>query len=224
MPNLRVPPRHRAGFLAVKDFTKDEFANVAEALQGDTDARYVPINELTRSVTEAVPRLARRDGESIVQALLSLQTARAIHDNSLEEFASGIASSEDLDLAPEGAQTLANRIQFLASIPALAVTAKALDVAQEHDRVFHRARVLTDIRPVFGDSALDPPLGAVVTHMLRIDAFRNGQAEDYYVALDNSDLIALREVVGRAVDKNKSLNRVLDGSGFSRFELSEESE
>lgn len=224
MPDLRVPPRHKAGFLAVEDLDEQEFGLVVEALQQDAAPRYVPIDELTRGVTEAVPRLAQREAAGILQALLSVQTGRAVHDNPLEEFASGIASSEDLALSPEAAEKLASRIQTLASIPAMAVTAKALDVAREHDRLFHGARFLTDIRPVFGDSALDPPVGAVVTHVLRIDAFRNGESENYYVALDNSDLMALQQVVSRAIDKNKSLNRVLDAGGFSRFELSEESE
>lgn len=221
MPNLKVPPRHRAGFLVLGGLSDEEFATLAKGLEQDGAARYVPVEELARKVTEAVTRLAEREAEGVVRSVLSVQTGRTVHDDSLAEFSLGIATSEDLDLPPDAAGTLAQRIAYLASIPAMAVTAKAMDVAQEHERIFHAARILTDIRPVFGDHALDPPVGAVVTHLLRIDAFRNGQIEDYYVALDNSDLIALKTVVGRAIDKNESLNRVLDGSGFSRFELSE---
>lgn len=81
---------------------------------------------------------------------------------------------------------------------------------------------MTDIRPVFGEDASKSPVGAVVTHVLRIDSFRNGSLEDYYVALDNDDLLQLQSAVGRAIDKNQSLNQLMDNIGFSRFQLSEE--
>jgi hypothetical protein len=206
--------------LALHELGDPEYGALFSALQRDES--YLPPERLTQRVTESIPKLGARDAEAVVAALLSVQTGRNNHGASLVDFAQGIATSEDLALSADASERLARRIETLAGLPAMAITAKAMDVAGEHDRLFHTARMLTDVRPVFGDDPLELPVGAVVTHVLRIDAFRNGQLEDYFVVLDNSELMALKAVVDRAIDKNKSLSRLLDVIGFSRFELSEE--
>ena len=61
-----------------------------------------------------------------------------------------------------------------------------------------------------------------MTHALRIDSYTKGSMEDYFVALDTKDLLQLQTVVNRAIEKNRSLNQVLDSIGFSRFKISEE--
>ncbi len=66
--------------------------------------------------------------------------------------------------------------------------------------------------------------GTIVTHVLRIDAFQNGELDDYYVALNTDDLRSLYAVLDRAIKKNDSLGRVSDAMGFSRFDVSTEEE
>lgn len=222
LPDIRVPDYHKAGLLTIRDLTDDEFGALANALKQADPAEGTLVDELVHRVTEAVSRLSPRSARGMVRALLSVESARTVHGNTLAGFANSIATSETLDLSPEEAASLATRIELLTEIPAVAVTAKAMSIADEHDRVFHSARILTDIRPVFGDDATQPPVGAVVTQVLRIDAFRHGQLEDYYVALDSQGLSELQAVVRRAVEKNESLNQVLDNIGFSRFNMSEE--
>lgn len=193
-----------------------------DVLEKETPAGYASVDRLVSKLTEAAPRITAREARSAVQAILSVESGRVIHDDSLEKFAQGIATSRDLDLPPDTAGLLTERLEVLARLPVIAITAKTKDIASEHDRIFHSARVLTDIRPVFGDDPHQPPLGAVVSHLLRIDVFRHGKLEDYFVALDNSDLVALKAVVDRAIEKNQSLGKILDVSGFARFDLAEE--
>ncbi|MGH9280945.1 MAG: hypothetical protein ACRD12_23010 [Acidimicrobiales bacterium] len=199
----------------------DEVAVLVENL-ATAQPEAIPEDQLVRRVIASVPRLTPAEAKGIVRALLAVQTMRTVHGDSLAGFANDIATSVSLDLQPETAAALATRLERLAETPTIALTAKAMDIAQEHDRVFHTARVVTDIRPVYGDDATEPPFGAVITHVLRIDAFRNGRLEDYYVALDNSNLVHLRHAVDRALEKNDSLGALLDNLGFTQFQLSEE--
>jgi hypothetical protein len=220
--DLQVPPQHKDGFLAVRDLTDDEFGAFVAMLDGIAAVDCFPVDDLVRQAVDSVPRLSKKEAQGIIRALQSVQTGRTIHGDSLTGFANGIATSDSLKLAPEEAALLARRIEILANPPAIGVTAKAADVAREHERIFHSARILTDIRPVFDDDASNPPVGAVVTHTLRIDSFTKGSMEDYFVALDTRDLIQLQTIVNRAIEKNRSLNRVLDSIGFSRFKISED--
>jgi hypothetical protein len=222
VPDIRVPERHKPALLSIHSLSDDDFAALVENLHGANQGGPLPISELTLRVTESVPRITAQEARAVLQALLSIEAARVIHGLSHAGFANNIAISAALDLSPEDSAVLATRIESLAQVPVIAITAKAHDVAAEHERSFHTARMLTDIRPVFGDNASEPPLGAVVTHVLRVTAYHNGRFEDYHVALDNHDLVELEKVVRRALDKNQSLNRTLDALGFSRFQIEDE--
>lgn len=217
MPDIAVPEQHKAAFMGIEGLNEDEFDALRGELDGLTQAGPLPISELTRHVVQSVPKLTTREAKDLIRALLSIETARVVHGFSLTAFANDVATSASLELTPQGSVSLARRIESLAKLRAIAVTAKARDVAAEHERVFHTVRMLTDIRPVFGDDAQEPPLGAVVSHVLRINAYSGGRNEDYFVALDNRDLKELERVVRRALEKNTSLDRTLDSIGFARF-------
>jgi hypothetical protein len=44
----------------------------------------------------------------------------------------------------------AERLSTLLNLECLLLAARAMDIGTEHDRVFHDARIFTDVRPVFG--------------------------------------------------------------------------
>lgn len=224
MPGVVVPRRQQAGFLAIRDLSDDEFDAIRDALAAADPLQHATIHHLVRRVTDAVPSLDSGMAVKLVRSLLSVQAGRTVHGDSLPEFAQGIASSEDLKVDSDVVPVLARRIEALAQIQVVAVVAKAMDVAREYDRVFHTSRIMTDMRPVFGEDAEAPPGGTIVTHVLRIDAFHNGELEDYYVALTTDHLRSLFDVVDRAMKKSKSLGLALDAMGFSRFDVSTEEE
>ncbi len=222
VPDIRVPPSQQAGFLAIRDLNDDQFASLRQALAKAEPQERPTITDLVHRVTDSVPDLDPKAARGLVRSLLSVQAGRIVHGDSLTGFVNGIARSDSLGVPPEEAAVLANRIESLAQVPVVAVVAKAIDIAREYDRVYHTARIMTDMRPVFGDDPEAPPVGTIVRHVLRIDAFQNGELENYYVALDSSELRDLQTVIDRAIKKTLSLDRVLDTIGFSRFAVSEE--
>lgn len=132
-----------------------------------------------------------------------------------------IATSDNLDLAPAATTRLAGAFREILVAPAVAGLARAFDVGQEHERVVHTQRILTDLRPVFADPATEP-LGVIVTHMLRIEAVVDGQVRATTFALDSSDLKELRELLDRAQAKQSSLDILMERASLPRFSITTE--
>jgi len=112
---------------------------------------------------------------------------------------------------------LQTRLIELLSIAALKVDAKAAVLLRDGERRYCHAKILSDIRPVFDDDDLSKkPAGAVITHLLKL-AYHVNEAEhkDIYVLLDTDDLESLREVINRASEKNKTLQKFLKDTGIS---------
>ena len=77
---------------------------------------------------------------------------------------------------------------------------------RDHENSFCDAKILTDLRPVFGASAEVQPEGIVVTHTLKLEYHDDrGAHRKFYVALNQDDLETLRNVLERADKKANSL-------------------
>jgi hypothetical protein len=93
---------------------------------------------------------------------------------------------------------------------------KAGPVLTQHERIFAGARIMTDLRPIFHIDVSEKPDAAVIIHMLRI-RHRNGfgaQSDDYF-ALDSNDIVALKELIERAMRKEQTLKGVMNNSGMT---------
>ncbi len=90
---------------------------------------------------------------------------------------------------------------------AFTLTAKAQDLQTDDERTFCRARILTDLRPVFGTNIEDGPKGMVIIHLLKLGFHQASERhhDEFYVALDADDLQTLKKVVERAQSKAKIL-------------------
>lgn len=100
------------------------------------------------------------------------------------------------------------------------ISAKGLDVVMEQPRLYHDSRVMTDVRPLFRDDKKDKigaPLGAVITHSLRITAFSKTHREqdEVFFTLDSEDLQELKAVVERAIQKEDALRK--DAAAITRL-------
>jgi hypothetical protein len=124
------------------------------------------------------------------------------------------------DFSGEKGSVLEQRLTVLLSYDnSLAVTAKALTVMREHQRVFCHARILTDIRPLFANNP-DQPSAAMIVHNLQI-GFKNSEGkghQEFYFGLDDEDLNLMAEIIDRAKRKSKALKAVLNDSKLACLE------
>jgi hypothetical protein len=215
---LRIPTTEREPLVRLALLPEEVFSRVLDATRAYTT---LPSRAgLIETFAEAIT-IDRDDAADVVSAVLELATFRAYRDVDAVEVATDVARSKDLDLSPEGRATLGQRLQVLLEDRIIAITAKAVDVITEHAHVFHSARILTDIRPVFTKQPSQPPDAAVLVQMLKIDYHENG-IKSFYVALDSQDLRKLRDVIDRAVEKTDSLRGHLGGAALQVLDVSQE--
>ena len=106
-------------------------------------------------------------GQSIKEAAFSLLLSRAGGrvpvDKFIDELFETLSSPPIID--SDLTDTLRERLASILNIAPLDLVARAHDVLLEHSQTFSSVRIVSDIRPVFGNDVKDEPLGAVLVHM-----------------------------------------------------------
>jgi len=155
----------------------------------------------------------------LVRSLFGLYGLHSTHDVPLDEIVDGVVRSADLDLTEQEVTQLADRLVALLSVRAVQLVAKAVDVSSAHARLFHTARVVTDMRPVFQDDVTSGPGAAIVTHSLHLSYFSEGNdLESIFIALNSSDLDRLIGCAERAKSKEAALLEFATQSGLEIIE------
>lgn len=167
---------------------------------------------------DLAPEVAKRSGldvpeaEQVITALTSMYFHLGHEEATPEEFAAevcaGLATLENRPSA-EHMKRLERILPRLLSIEPLAITAKALNVAQESAYTYCEARVVSDMRPVFRSDVRLEPAGVVIVHNLKILFHQGPEMREFFVTLDRDDLARLREVLERAALKEGTLRRFL---------------
>jgi hypothetical protein len=103
--------------------------------------------------------------------------------------------------------SIAKRLRDALATKAIEISSKALSVLVANERLMCHARVMSDIRPVFGQDELNPS-ACLILHHLKIAFHEHGDYEhtsDMYVTLEHSDLMKMRDVIDRALQKHEKL-------------------
>jgi hypothetical protein len=204
---LRVPGRQRTSLEELARLPDD----VAKVVLGGIASSREPLSQAQlRGQFEAVVGLSQPD--ELVEAVITLETLRSTHDWTREEISEAVAHADELSLEEEFRPLLAERLSELLSLDPLRRAARAGVLMAAHDRVLHASRIFTDVRPVFDEDVVGPPVGAVVSHQLELHTVVAGDLDVLYVALDDEDLAKLREQIERACDKAKYTREMLESA------------
>lgn len=97
------------------------------------------------------------------------------------------------------------QLRQLFQADAIRTVSKATDLAYDHANLFQGARIVTDIRPVFNDLDDDQLKmdGAVVSYTLRMHFDNRDGNHSLSIALDESDVLVLKDQCERALQKAK---------------------
>jgi hypothetical protein len=215
MAELSVPEVHRGPLLRLQELAENEPDRLVEAV-GDLDA-FSPVPALAARLHDVSPDLTSLDSNGIALALVSLAAQQWRWGS--DELGRLLSESRDLGIPEEGRESFSRVIHDLVELEVLKTMARALDVMSQQEHVFQNARILTDVRPIFGEDASAGPSGAVVIQTLRLEHFTDGRVQSINVSLDRQDLHDLQSVVDRAVEKGRSLRDVVARAGLPQFEL-----
>ncbi len=154
------------------------------------------------------------NGESLKAATFGLILGRVQPRVSVSETIEGIIKAlKSANFEPSQIETLRYRLEQILQIDSLDLIARAHSVLLEHPRTYSSARIISDVRSVFGDDVTLPPQAAVIVNTLNLICYSAGRRETIAVALDEKDIDQLMAVLERARGKTKTLRGTIEKSG-----------
>lgn len=157
----------------------------------------------------------------IMGAVLSLNTGRIALGVRLEQLLHDLAETLYATKNPPAIaeQTFIERVEALLNVETLRLSGRAWGLLTENQRNFVDSRIVTDIRPVFGDDEPPRPQAAIVVHSLKIIFIEDGETREFFVSLDSKDLQEMIDVLRRAQSKAEGLKPLLEGTYLPRHEI-----
>lgn len=212
-----IPSQYEDGFAKLR-LLNDEQARELSAALGEVPPT-MDYSAMTSALTRKISTIPQNDTADIVFALLHLSTLQADLDTSASNVAESISqmmegsNSEKLRLPSEERERFEKFLVELLNSSSLEIAGKARSLQLEDEHVFQDARIVTDIRPVFGATPKDPPGGAVIVHTLKLSYLDDSQFKDFFLAMDARDIRILRDLLERADSKAESLRTILKDAG-----------
>lgn len=211
---LKVPERHVAAFEALLSMQEDDFGHLLSVLEAapPTDAP----DKLAESIQEATA-LRVSDARSLLEAVMELAALKQRSLSSSGHMAARVAASSQFTDGDYKSDAFIERTRQLLSSGTVRLHSKVLSIGSEYERLFVNCQILTDLRPIFDDEIAERPESEAVLlrHTLSLHYVgSDGKHDNFYVVLDEGDLIALNQVIHRALSKAESLRKKLYQSDF----------
>jgi hypothetical protein len=223
MAEVRAPERFRPALLRLAQMPPDAVSELVELLTSNTE--FLNSKAKARDRADALKLTPPADGFQLIEAVIPLMYWQASTGQSTNAICTSIAAqlqSEGPDrLNPDLVEPFRNNLTAILNISSVALKAKALSIAADSPRMYTISKILSDLRPVFGDDVSKKPVGAVVLHQLRISFNENHQEREFFVEMDSRDLRELQQMVVRALQKDAALRQFIQDSNLQLFDPSE---
>lgn len=212
-PRIRLEGQNLADLKLIRDLGEPKLRTVIAAVA------QLPVAPLPPQTvqTEIAKSLRGEDGVSdiLFRQVLSLHGLSRRLNLSTPQVFDGL----DAALRPDqsgwtqeefiGWQKISTVLRELFELPAVRLSAKALDLSYEHSHLLQHARIITDVRPIYDDPALRIE-GCVISHklLLRYDDLEGQHLLS--LAVDDNDLDLLMGQCTRALQKAQTAKIQLD--------------
>jgi hypothetical protein len=203
---IRIPEKYQQGLLAIarlSDSATDELFSTLESIPlaiQQQDAVMRALNNVTQISSE--------NAREIVSILFSIYSALAYSCKSIDVFVEELNEWVDEWRDERGErpteelkELLREKLTKLLSVPSISLVSKAAGVLFDCDNILKHARVLTDIRPVFGYGDDDSVLASVIVQTLKLEYVKDDEKKEFFVNLDGQDIDNLIAILQRAKRK-----------------------
>jgi hypothetical protein len=222
---LSVPKRFQRGLKELLKLTDEQKASLLTAvhtLEPVAD-RHALLQLLTASVS-----IDREALDEITSFLVSLAAFQRSHQMPVEAIAADLSlwvkSSEEFTTVEEdekeGLKDLLTKLLCEKGVLVLAV--KAREVIGDEAITYLSSRILSDIRPVFGDEVGEQALGAGIVHRMKLVYWENFVQKEFFVSLSDEDLDELSDVIDRAREKAVVMRGMLTKLDLHEFQFDED--
>ena len=222
MSSIKIPSRYKAGLAVLAALPENGFNEVIASLNA---APFPPKGqkELATWVSTEARGVSLSDLQKLVETMASLYRLRIKSEVKPEVIAKDVAEAASKDAGINAsADILEARLRRLLTVESLnLVDAKAKELQLEAEHTFCDARVVTDLRPVFGGNISDSPEAMILVHTLKLGYHDSGSQthKEMYLALDADDVVKLAEILRRAQEKTKTLKGKMDSAGIRVIDL-----
>lgn len=213
---MTVPRKALASIRVLAELSDDQMAALVATLATPMEGIASP-GTLANNVAELGEPYTRQATLDLTSTLFNLSALHFTQGWDLAEIVAVVADSPDLEVDAADRPKVRDRLSVLLAEPVVAALAKASSIAYEHQNSFDSARVVSDIRPIFGDDPTVEPSGAMITHTLHIDYVGSEGHSSLYVTLSGTELEELASSVRRAQEKDETLRRLVVKAGMHEF-------
>jgi len=222
--NFSLPVAMRPALEVIADLPDDAVDELRSVLERHPEVLFSRQAAMKQAAT--LRKVPRDQAESLMETTVPLVYFKGAHGKSTAELIAdvnallGRAGKGKAALTADQQGRLEKNLSRLLDSSSLTQAAKAIAVATDCPRLFTEARVISDLRPVFGDRTSEPPVGAVVTHTLRVTYAEEGSEKEFFVYLDSGDLKTLQDHIARALEKDTTLRALLAKINLKTYETS----
>jgi hypothetical protein len=210
---LQLPKENLPALAKIIKLSDAEVDELINALTSSTIA--AEARAMSEKVAGSVPTIPREDLDAIMETLYSLYHVREFSEvrpaRFLRDLVDALLQNPDFGLKKTGDDPshVGKRFQRLLDVKTLNVLSKAVRLQRDAERIYCGAKILSDIRSVFSDDISEGPISAVITHTLKIAYHQDGDHKEFFIVMDQQDLINLGETVERAHEKEEALTNLL---------------
>ena len=211
MPRLTVPNSLIPPLTKLSSLSNEAAEELFTALNSSTPILNPKI--MASKIGPLTPLIKQEELSAILGALLSLSAVRTANNISISGFLDDVYESLSVKKSDVDIAALKSRLGRLLQAPSVILAAKASAIQREHPSIFANARIFTDVRPVFGDGP-ESMQAAVVFHNLKVTYVQCNESREFFVALDDEDLVMLQKAIVRAEAKSKAIRAFIEKSGL----------
>ncbi len=169
------------------------------------------------------------NADDILQMVLSLCGVRFDLRLSAKSFVEEIRSaakatgSAAIDPDQLDWDTLSKKLeQLFSDESSVCETAKLRGLSWDRPNVYSEAKLISDLRPVFGTEVTEPPQLFLMAHSLRITFHDGERIREMFFSLEPKDLRALNGEVARALSKEEAIVDFVTQTGGQMRGMDEE--
>ncbi len=214
---FRIPRDHYSDFERISELGPDILKAVVE-LWASLPKLPLTSVALRRTLKNIVP--GTTTAQALVRQLVALSHLIRQRDLSVEDVIDslneGISNNKDWSVEQRASWALCEpAIRQLLVTDVVRVVSKASDLAYDHANLFQGARIVADVRPVFNDFE-DSNIainGAIVSFTMRLHYDNRSGDNGLSLALDEGDILLLKEQCERAIEKAKFVRDFMEKQG-----------
>jgi hypothetical protein len=211
---MKVPQQYVAGLVEAARLSSEDMTVIMSAVNDPE------LHTIDQTAEQLATRIKFDAGliARVLEATMSLANVRADQGSSIPDFIEDLLRSMNSDsrsqlhLSPAEQAQFATNIAALLADEALVVASKTIYLKRDYEHTYCRARIVTDIRPVFGEDRTKAPTTAIISHLLQLTYHEGQSTKQIHVAMEGDDLSALKLQIERAIEKSQSLKKLLAGA------------